>query len=229
VSTDSRLVAGRFRLIRRLGAGAMASVFLAEDVELGRRVAIKRLHPDSGADVAPRFRREMRVAASLSHPNVVKVFDAIEHEGAVLLVMEYVDGPSLAQRMGDGPLPPDEALAILRPLAGAVDHLHAQGVIHRDVKPANVMLDNEDRVKLTDLGIASAAQATGITTTGAILGTPAYMAPEQVSGGRRVTDRADVYAVGIILFCKQRRRRRSRSSLHAAWRGSPVRGPMPAC
>jgi len=199
VSTDSRLVAGRFRLIRRLGAGAMASVFLAEDVELGRRVAIKRLHPDSGAEVAPRFRREMRVAASLSHPNVVKVFDAIEHEGAVLLVMEYVDGPSLAQRMGDGPLPPDEALAILRPLAGAVDHLHAQGVIHRDVKPANVMLDHDDRVKLTDLGIASAAQATGITTTGTILGTPAYMAPEMFDGGR-ATDAADVYSVAAIAF-----------------------------
>jgi eukaryotic-like serine/threonine-protein kinase len=199
VSTDSRLVAGRFRLIRRLGAGAMASVFLAEDVELGRRVAIKRLHPDSGAEVAPRFRREMRVAASLSHPNVVKVFDAIEHEGAVLLVMEYVDGPSLARRMGDGPLPPDEALAILRPLAGAVDHLHAQGVIHRDVKPANVMLDHEDRVKLTDLGIASAAQATGITTTGTILGTPAYMAPELFDGDR-ATDAADVYSVAAIAF-----------------------------
>jgi len=199
VSTDSRLVAGRFRLIRRLGAGGMASVFLAEDVELGRRVAIKRLHPDSGAEVAPRFRREMRVAASLSHPNVVKVFDAIEHEGAVLLVMEYVDGPSLAQRMGDGPLPPDEALAILRPLAGAVDHLHAQGVIHRDVKPANVMLDHDDRVKLTDLGIASAAQATGITTTGTILGTPAYMAPEMFDGDR-ATDAADVYSVAAIAF-----------------------------
>ena len=199
MSTDSRLVAGRFRLIRRLGAGAMASVFLAEDVELGRRVAIKRLHPDSGAEVAPRFRREMRVAASLSHPNVVKVFDAIEHEGAVLLVMEYVDGPSLARRMGDGPLPPDAALAILRPLAAAVDHLHAQGVIHRDVKPANVMLDHEDRVKLTDLGIASAAQATGITTTGTILGTPAYMAPEMFDGDR-ATDAADVYSVAAIAF-----------------------------
>ena len=199
MSTDSRLVAGRFRLIRRLGAGAMASVFLAEDVELGRRVAIKRLHPDSGAEVAPRFRREMRVAASLSHPNVVKVFDAIEHEGVVLLVMEYVDGPSLARRMGDGPLPPDAALAILRPLAAAVDHLHAQGVIHRDVKPANVMLDHEDRVKLTDLGIASAAQATGITTTGTILGTPAYMAPEMFDGDR-ATDAADVYSVAAIAF-----------------------------
>ena len=199
MSTDSRLVAGRFRMIRRLGAGAMASVFLAEDVELGRRVAIKRLHPDSGADVAPRFRREMRVAASLSHPNVVKVFDAVEHEGAVLLVMEYVDGPSLARRMGDGPLPPGEALAILRPLAAAVDHLHAHGIIHRDVKPANVMLDQEDRVKLTDLGIASAAQATGITTTGTILGTPAYMAPEMFDGDR-ATDAADVYSVAAIAF-----------------------------
>jgi eukaryotic-like serine/threonine-protein kinase len=199
VSTDSRLVAGRFRLIRRLGAGAMASVFLAEDVELGRRVAIKRLHPDSGAEVAPRFQREMRVAASLSHPNVVTVYDAIEHEGAVLLVMEHVDGPTLARRMGDGPLPPEAALAILRPLADAVDYLHERGVIHRDVKPANVMLDHDDRVKLTDLGIASAAQATGITTTGTILGTPAYMAPE-IFDGDRATAASDVYSVGAIAF-----------------------------
>ena len=193
-----------------LGAGAMASVFLAEDVELGLRVAIKRLHPESGADVAPRFRREMRVAASLSHPNVVKVFDAVEHEGAVLLVTEYVDGPSLARRMGDGPLPPAAALAILRPLAAAVDHLHAHGIIHRDVKPANVMLDQEDRVKLTDLGIASAAQATGITTTGTILGTPAYMAPEMFDGDR-ATDAADVYSVAAIAFEMLTGRRRAKA------------------
>jgi hypothetical protein len=177
----------------------MASVFLAEDVELGRRVAIKRLHPDSAADLAPRFRREMRVAASLSHPNVVTVYDAIEHEGAVLLIMEYVEGPSLAQHMRDGPLEPDDALAILRPLADAVDYLHAQGVIHRDVKPANIMLDPAGRVKLTDLGIASAAQATGITSTGTILGTPAYMAPEMFEGDR-ATDAADVFSVAAIAF-----------------------------
>ena len=143
VSTDSRLVAGRFRLIRRLGAGAMASVFLAEDIELGRRVAIKRLHPDSGAEVAPRFRREMRVAASLSHPNVVKVFDAIEHEGAVLLVMEYVDGPSLAQRMGDGPLAarrgagdPPPARRRRRPPARAGRHPPRRQARERDARPA---------------------------------------------------------------------------------------------
>jgi eukaryotic-like serine/threonine-protein kinase len=154
VNEQSRLLAGRFRVIRRLGSGAMAAVLLAEDTELGRRVAIKRLHPESPAEVAPRFRREMRVAASLSHPNVVMLYDAIMHEGAVLLVMEYVEGPTLAQRMADGPLEPDEALRILRALADAVDYLHEQGVIHRDIKPANVLLDTGGRVKLTDLGIA---------------------------------------------------------------------------
>ena len=103
-SPSQRLLAGRFRVIRRLGAGAMASVVLAEDVELGRRLAIKRMHADASDDGAPRFRREMRVAASLSHPNLVTLFDAVESEGAVLLVMECVDGPTLARRMGDGPL-----------------------------------------------------------------------------------------------------------------------------
>jgi hypothetical protein len=199
VSDQPRLVADRFRMIRRLGAGAMASVFLAEDCELGRRVAIKRLHPDSSSEVAPRFRREMRVAASLSHPNVVTLFDAIEHEGAVLLIMEYVEGPTLAQRMREGPLEPDAALAILGRLADAIDYLHEQGVIHRDIKPANILLDRAGQVKVTDLGIASAAQATGITTTGTVLGTPAYMAPELFEG-ERATRAADVYSVAAIAF-----------------------------
>ena len=177
----------------------MASVFLAEDTELDRRVAIKRLHPDSGPESAPRFRREMRVAAGLSHPNIVTLFDAIEDDGAVLLVMEYVDGPSLAERLRDGPLAPATAMAILRPLAAAVDHLHEQGVIHRDVKPANVLLDRADRVKLADLGIASAGQATGITRTGSMLGTPAYMAPELFDGDS-ATAAADVFSVAAIAF-----------------------------
>jgi hypothetical protein len=198
-SSQSRLVAGRFRVIRRLGAGAMASVYLAEDTELGRRVAIKRLHADSSEETGPRFRREMRVAASLSHPNVVKVYDAVKTDGAVLLIMEYVEGETLAARIGDGPLEPGEALPILRALADAVDYLHAEGVIHRDIKPANVLCDAGGRVKLTDLGIASAAQATGITTTGTMLGTPGYMAPE-LFDGERATQAADVYAVAALAF-----------------------------
>jgi eukaryotic-like serine/threonine-protein kinase len=199
VSAQDRIVAGRFRIVRRLGSGAMASVFLAEDCELGRMVAIKRLHPESPSEIAPRFRREMRVAASLSHPNIVTLFDAIADDEAVLLVMEYVEGPTLAQRMADGPLHPDTALGIVRSLADAVDYLHAQGVIHRDVKPANVLLDRDGRVKLTDLGIASAAEATGITTSGTVLGTPAYMAPELFEGDR-ATAAADVYSVAGIAY-----------------------------
>jgi serine/threonine-protein kinase len=199
VSGQDRIVADRFRMIRRLGAGAMASVFLAEDCELGRRVAIKRLHPDTPEEIGPRFRREMRVAASLSHPNVVTLYDATMDDGAVLLIMEYVEGPTLAQRMADGPLDPHDALVILRELADAVDYLHAQGVIHRDIKPANILLDRDERVKLTDLGIASAAQATGITTSGTVLGTPAYMAPELFEGDR-AKPAADVYSVAAIAF-----------------------------
>jgi serine/threonine protein kinase len=199
VSEQSRLVADRFRMIRRLGSGAMASVFLAEDCELGRRVAIKRLHPESADDIAPRFRREMRVAASLSHPHVVTLYDATMDDGAVLLIMEYVEGPTLAQRMAAGALEPDAALAILRSLADAVDYLHGRGVIHRDIKPANILLDRDGRPKLTDLGIASAAQATGITTSGTVLGTPAYMAPELFDGDR-ATRAADVYSLAALAF-----------------------------
>jgi eukaryotic-like serine/threonine-protein kinase len=197
VTDQDRLLADRFRLIRRLGSGAMASVFLAEDCELGRMVAIKRLHPESPAEIAPRFRREMRVAASLSHPNIVTLYDAILDDEAVLLVMEYVDGPTLAQRMREGPLEPEAALGIVRSLAEAIDYLHARGVIHRDVKPANVLLDAGGRVKVTDLGIASAAEATGITTSGSVLGTPAYMAPELFEG-ERATAAADVYSIAAI-------------------------------
>jgi serine/threonine protein kinase len=195
-----RIIAGRFRVIRRLGAGAMASVFLAEDTELGRQVAIKRLHPETPDDLSPRFRREMRVAASLKHPNVVTLYDATtDDDGAILLIMEYVDGPTLARRMGSGPIDPHDARIMLRALADAIDYLHEQGIIHRDIKPANILLDGGDRVKVTDLGIASAAQATGITTSGTVLGTPAYMAPELFEG-KKATPAADIFSLAAVAF-----------------------------
>jgi serine/threonine-protein kinase len=177
----------------------MASVYLAEDVRLGRRVAIKRVHPERSIDVAPRFRREMRLAASLSHPNLVRLLDAIVEDGAVLLVMEYVEGETLAERLRQGPLELPIVREVLHSLADAVDYLHDMGVIHRDIKPANILVDRAGRVKLTDLGIASAAEATGITTSGSVLGTPAYMAPELFEG-RRAGPAADVYSLAAVTF-----------------------------
>ncbi len=177
----------------------MASVYLAEDVQLGRRVAIKRVHPEREIDVRPRFRREMRLAASLSHPHLVRLLDAIVEEGAVLLIMEYVEGETLAERLRHGPLELPAVREVLRSLCDAVDYLHSQGVIHRDIKPANILLDRTGRVKLTDLGIASAAEATGITTSGSVLGTPAYMAPELFEG-RRATPATDIWSLAAVTF-----------------------------
>ena len=177
----------------------MASVYLAEDVHLGRRVAIKRVHPEREIDVRPRFRREMRLAASLSHPHLVRLLDAIVEDGAVLLIMEYVEGETLAERLRHGPLELPVVREVLRSLCDAVDYLHSQGVIHRDIKPANILLDRTGRVKLTDLGIASAAEATGITTSGSVLGTPAYMAPELFEG-RRATPATDIWSLAAVTF-----------------------------
>jgi serine/threonine-protein kinase len=177
----------------------MATVYLAEDVHLGRKVAIKRLHPEREIDVRPRFRREMRLAASLSHPHLVRLLDAIVEDEAVLLVMEYVEGETLAERLRHGPLELPVVREVLRSLADAVDYLHSQGIIHRDIKPANILLDRTGRVKLTDLGIASAAEATGITTSGSVLGTPAYMAPELFEG-RRATPATDVWSLAAVTF-----------------------------
>ncbi len=177
----------------------MASVYLAEDVHLGRKVAIKRLHPEREIDVRPRFRREMRLAASLSHPHLVRLLDAIVEDEAVLLVMEYVEGETLAERLRHGPLELPVVREVLRSLADAVDYLHSRGIIHRDIKPANILLDRTGRVKLTDLGIASAAEATGITTSGSVLGTPAYMAPELFEG-RRATPATDVWSLAAVTF-----------------------------
>ncbi|MEA2375698.1 MAG: eukaryotic-like serine/threonine-protein kinase [Thermoleophilaceae bacterium] len=200
VSTTGRLLAGRYRTIRRLGAGGMATVYLAEDERLGRRVAVKRLHGDiADDDLARRFQREARLGASLNHPNVVAIYDIVPDDEGVLIVMEYVEGHTLRDEIASGPLDAGRALTMLRGVAEALDHAHENGVVHRDVKPANVLVRPDGTAKLADLGIATAAEQSQITRSGSVLGTAAYMAPERLEGG--AGDRtADVYALAAVAY-----------------------------
>jgi eukaryotic-like serine/threonine-protein kinase len=206
VETRGVLLAGRYRVLRTLGTGGMASVFLCEDENLGRRVAVKRLHAAprddleaSAEEVERRFTREARLGASLSHPNLVTVFDTATDGESVLIVMEYVEGESLAQALLRGPLEPRRAAALVRDVAGALDHAHREGVVHRDVKPGNILIRADRVVKLVDLGIATAADLTRITRSGILLGTASYMAPEQLDG-RPAGPPADIYALGAVAF-----------------------------
>jgi tRNA A-37 threonylcarbamoyl transferase component Bud32 len=216
--TDGQLLAGRYRVIQRLGAGGMAAVYLAEDERLHRRVAIKRMHTAERDDVdARRFKREARLGASLSHPNLVSIFDTDEDDESVLLVMEYVDGDTLADWLARGGLEPRRAVTIVRGVADALDHAHAAGIVHRDIKPANVLLGRDGSVKLADLGIAKALERTDITDTGMVLGTPTYMAPEQLQGGD-LDPTVDVYALASMAFemLTGRKPRRGRSAVEIA-------------
>jgi hypothetical protein len=194
------LIADRYRVQRRLGAGGMATVFLAEDCRLERDVALKWLHADSPEDVGRRFQREAKVGASLNHPNIVSVYDTVTDDESVLIVMEYVPGHTLRDEIARGPMAPARAIEVLRAVASALDHAHEHGVVHRDVKPANVLIDDRaGQVKLADLGIATAAEHSRITRSGAVLGTAAYMAPERLDGG--AGERAvDIYALAAVAF-----------------------------
>jgi eukaryotic-like serine/threonine-protein kinase len=177
----------------------MASVLLCEDERLGRQVAVKRLHADSPVDVEQRFTREAKLGASLNHPNLVSVFDTATDDEGVLIVMEYVEGEPLSRMLRRGPLRPEEVSAMVRDLGEALDHAHSQGVVHRDVKPGNVLIREDGVAKLADLGIATASDGTKITRSGTVLGTAAYMAPEQLDG-RGAGPPADVYALAAISF-----------------------------
>jgi serine/threonine protein kinase len=195
-----QLVAGRYRLRERIGVGGMAEVYRAEDSVLDRPVAVKMLHPGlEDADVARRrLQSEVRLLARLSHPGLVPVFDAGNESGRAFLVMQLVEGGTLAQRIHQGPLDIDEAAAVAAELAEVLRHLHEHQLVHRDVKPSNVLLHPPGRVLLTDFGIARALDAANLTGTNTTVGTAAYMAPEQVRG-ETVGAPADVYALGLVL------------------------------
>jgi tRNA A-37 threonylcarbamoyl transferase component Bud32/tetratricopeptide (TPR) repeat protein len=197
VHTQGSLLGGRYRVLRHLGSGGMASVLLCHDERLDREVAVKRLHADSPDDVERRFVREAKLGASLNHPNLVSVFDTATDDEGVLIVMEYVEGEALSRALRRGPLDPERVVAIVCDVADALDHAHAQGVVHRDVKPGNVLLRHDGVTKLVDLGIATAADQTRITHSGIVLGTAAYMAPEQLEGGK-TTPATDVYALAVV-------------------------------
>src|SRR5262244_1525198 len=203
LSAGTRL--GRYEIVSELGAGGMGKVYRARDPHMGRDVAIKI----SAQRFSDRFEREVRAVAALNHPNVCQVYDV----GPNYLVMELVEGPTLADRIKEGALPMEEALAIARQIGDALESAHEKGIIHRDLKPANIKIKPDGTVKVLDFGLAkiagaaaaagsqneSPALSTGATIVGQIMGTAAYMAPEQARG-KPVDKRADIWAFGVVLY-----------------------------
>ena len=206
VSDEERLIAGRYRVLDRIGQGGMGTVWRAHDTVLGRHVAIKRLHPqprlseDELATLFERTRREARSAARISHPNVVVVHDVVDDEGLPTIVMEYVPSTTLADVIREhGPVPPEEAARIGLGVLAALRAAHRAGVLHRDVKPANVLLTEDDRVVLTDFGIAQASDTSTLTVTGQLVGSVDFIAPERLAGAGPGPE-ADLWALGATLF-----------------------------
>jgi tRNA A-37 threonylcarbamoyl transferase component Bud32 len=192
---------GRYRLVRRIAVGGMGEVWEADDTVLGRRVAVKVLVEELAADerATRRFVREARATARLAHPNVARVYDFGRDGGAPFLVMELLEGETLADRLAGGPLPPVETARIAAAVADALDAAHQRGIVHRDVKPSNVMLSPGGDVKVMDFGIAAAADETSSTTGSGLYATVAYVAPERVAG-QPATPASDVYSLGAVLY-----------------------------
>jgi eukaryotic-like serine/threonine-protein kinase len=196
---ENTLIDGRYRVLGRLGSGGMADVWLADDTELGRRVALKILHERFAQDreFVHRFYREASSAAGLQHPNVVNIFDRGEVDGTYYIAMEYVEGSSLKELIARG-LSVGEAVEVTRQLLTAARFAHANAIVHRDLKPQNVLIDREGRLRVTDFGIARAG-ASEITQTGSVMGTAQYLSPEQAQG-LDVTPSSDLYSIGVILY-----------------------------
>ena len=197
------MIADRYEPIEQIGTGGMATVWRARDTHLGRFVAIKRLLPHLAGDpvAAQRFNREARAAAGLSHPGIVTVFDSGEDEEGPFLVLELIEGPTLADHLAEtGPLDPASVVDIVSQVASALEHAHAQGVVHRDVKPANVILEAGGRARLADFGIARTIEDPAtITDSGELIGSITYLAPEILSG-QPATPVSDVYSLGAVAY-----------------------------
>jgi predicted Ser/Thr protein kinase len=203
----ARVLAPTYELDKEIGRGGMGIVFLAKDARLKRNVAIKLLPPELAfrSEIRSRFLREAETAAQLSHPSIVPIYSVDERQGLVYFVMAYIDGDNLAKRIHDkGPIEPTEARKILREVADALSFAHERGVVHRDIKPDNILLDAQSgRPMVTDFGIARAVSEGGgdrLTATGIAIGTPAFMSPEQSAGDRALDGRSDLYSLGVVAY-----------------------------
>jgi serine/threonine-protein kinase len=228
----NRQLAGRYRLQEQIGAGGMATVWRADDSVLARPVAVKILHEhlSESGDLLERFRREAVAAARLAHPHLVRVYDAGTDEGCAFIVTELVPGRTLADVIRDGgAMEPAAAADVTMAVLSALECAHAAGIVHRDVKPGNILIAPDGLVKVTDFGLAPAFDATDLETTGEMLGTVAYVAPEQVQGGD-VTPATDVYAAGLVLYelLTGRRAFRGETDLATALARLTTRPPAPS-
>jgi eukaryotic-like serine/threonine-protein kinase len=199
---NGKRISGRYRIIKLIGGGGMANVYLAHDMILDREVAIKMLRMDfaNEEEFIKRFQREAQSATSLVHPNIVSIYDVGEEDDLYYIVMEYVQGMTLKQYIQQhSPVGVDQALDIMKQLTLAISHAHQNHIVHRDIKPHNILVDEEGTVKITDFGIAMALSATSITQTNSVLGSVHYLSPEQARGGM-ATKKSDIYSLGIVMF-----------------------------
>ena len=231
---DTRRLVGRYELIRRLGSGSMGDVYEAHDPKIDRRVAIKILRPDLIERSAgqgrwtERFLQEARAAGRLLHPNIITLYDYGDDEGVPFFAMEFVEGENLSVLLKrNGPLPVSDALTVATQILEALEFAHSRGVVHRDVKPSNIMLMKSRFTKIADFGIAH-LETSDLTTVGDVLGTPSYMAPEQLAG-KPIDNRTDLFGVGAVLFEILCGEKPFGKTLTESWRNMEHRGPADIC